>query len=179
MSNIVSIARNHNKIFLGTYQYFMYISISSISTLHLCSWCRSFRTENLDSCVRLLVLFVLESCLRHALVYSFNFHWEVFDITQVLGSLKKSLHWLSWTMCSTAQVCVPWVSWGLHVCRWNWKLWKKLEEFSHSIRLLKVGRLSPQLAHLEGKSFLLVFRTSFALRSTCWVLKLEVWRSHQ
>ena len=42
---------------------------------------------------------------------------------------------------------------------------------------LEGRRVSPQLAHLEGKSFLVVSVVSehvVSLRSNCWSLKLEV-----
>ena len=51
-----------------------------------------------------------------------------------------------------------------------------MSRLSSTVRLLMGGRISPQLAHLEGKKACCYSKHVVALRSSCWGLKLEALR---
>ena len=139
MSNIVSIARNHNKIFLGTYQYFMYISISPISALHLCSWCHGL------SELKILTLALgYWCCLCWRVVC--DMHWSIhsifigkFSISHKFSEAWRNpyIGWVEQWVAQHKSVFLEF-SWGVHVCRWNWSF----EEFSHSLNPTKAHYVS-------------------------------------
>ena len=79
---------------------------------------------------------------------------SIFDITEVLGSLNNPcVGWVDCTRLSFLRLCIGSLK-NIYIC------WMDQEQQSTS---LEGGRISSQVAHLEGKRILVV-----ALWSRCW-----------
>ena len=104
----------------------------------------------------------------------FRYHagsWKLEQIlTLVESNIGDSHAWVSWMRVGTI---------GSFERLETWRIFTFVDQHSMS---LEGGRISPQLAHLEVKDFLLIIRTRccYALEfAGAWSLKLEIWRSHQ